>query len=75
MGYPRQPPFLFYDSAKKCPVFFSGAEVGDSPHGPAGSCIYYTQSILAKISMETTGSSWFLWARFSVADVCLNFGS
>jgi hypothetical protein len=31
MQYPRQPPFLYYDSAQKSPLWASGALVGESP--------------------------------------------
>jgi hypothetical protein len=40
MDYPRKAPLLYNDGAKKCPLFFSGAEGGESPHDPAGSCMY-----------------------------------
>jgi hypothetical protein len=40
---PAKPPLLYYDSAQKSPLFFSGAVpvVGESPHGltVAGSCM------------------------------------
>jgi hypothetical protein len=39
---PPAPPPLYYASAQKSPLFFSGAVVEDSPHGPAGSCTYRT---------------------------------
>jgi hypothetical protein len=40
-GLPQPAPLLYYDSAQKSQLFFSGAVVGESPHGPAGSCIVY----------------------------------
>jgi hypothetical protein len=49
---PGPPPLLYYDSTQKSPLFFSGAVVaGESPHGRAGSCIYYPQSIINTTSM------------------------
>jgi hypothetical protein len=51
MDCPRLSPHS-YDSAQKSPLFFSGAVVGASPHGPTGSCMYTNpQSIINTTSM------------------------
>jgi hypothetical protein len=49
------PPLILCKCKEMSAIFLSGAAVGESLHGPAGSCIYYTgtctQSNLDKTSM------------------------